>query len=79
MTRRVRMPDGRWWSVHRQHEMTQLVTRASRRERKLYLFFSDDGGGAMRRAEVPADFPPDAPDDELRSAWTRAEVLTADR
>src|SRR5205085_688554 len=56
---RVRMPDGRWWTVERRHEMTQLLRRGRERERRLFLFFTNDRG-ATRRAHVPDDFPADA-------------------
>lgn len=72
--RRVRMPDGRWWRVERRHEMAQLMTRASLRERRLYVFFHGDAG-ALRRAEVAADFPRLAPAATLRALWERAEIL----
>lgn len=72
--RHVRMPDGARWLVVRQHEMTQLMTRAAQRERRLFLFFHGEAG-ALRRATVPPDFPEAPTDDELRREWERAEIL----
>ena len=74
--RRLRMPDGRWWRVVRRHEMARIRTRRDAGERRLYLFFFGDGG-ALRRAEVHADFPDPALADvgELTAVWSAAEVL----
>lgn len=77
---RVRMGDGAWWSVERRHEMTRLAREDPRhpvhapRERALYLFFHG-GDGALRRAEVPPDFPERPDEATLRETWDRAEVL----
>jgi hypothetical protein len=70
------MADGEWWMVVRRHEMTQLATRATVRERELYLFFHGPRG-ALRRATVAPDFPDDASDDAVRDAWIGATVLDA--
>lgn len=66
--------DGVQWSVERRHEMAQLVTRATMRERKLYLFFASPAG-EYRRAEIPETFPADPSPDELEPVWRHAEVL----
>lgn len=73
---RVAMPDGREWRVVRRHEMTRIHTRRDRAERRLYvLFFADDG--ALRRAEVAADFPDPATLDtrDLVILWRSAPSL----
>ena len=75
--RRLRMPDGEWWTAEQRHEMTQLATRARQRERRLFVFFRSEGG-ALRRAEVPADFSVSAGDEALRVLWERAERLTGE-
>jgi hypothetical protein len=72
--RAVRMPDGRAWAVERRHEMAGLRRRQEADERRLFLFFHG-GAGALRRAEVPSDFPADPDDEALVAAWARAEVL----
>lgn len=77
---RVRMGDGTWWSVERRHEMTRLARERPRdpahapRERALQLFFHG-GDGALRRAEVPSDFPERPDEATLHALWERAEVL----
>lgn len=74
--RRVEMPDGHEWRVVRRHEMARILTRRDSTERRLYvLFFADDG--AMRRAEVAADYPDPATlgADELVILWRGAEQL----
>jgi hypothetical protein len=73
---RMTMPDGRQWSVMRQHEMTRILTRRDDGTRRLYLFFEDESG-ACRRAEVEPDFPEpgQAAPDAIRSAWLTADVL----
>ena len=71
---RLLMADGRWWRVERRHEMAQLMTRETQRERRLYLFFHGEGG-AMRRAEVPQDFPERPAATVVRTLWERAEIL----
>ena len=68
------MPDGKWWTIVRQHEMTQLMTRATARERRLFLFFHGEDG-ALRRATVLDDFPTAPTDEQLRLAWERANIL----
>ena len=68
------MGDGRWWRVERRHEMAQLMTRRTERERRLYLFFHGDAG-ALRRAEVPPEFPERPLASTLRDLWERAEIL----
>jgi hypothetical protein len=75
--RRLRMPDGEWWTAEQRHEMTQLATRASQRERRLFVFFRSEGG-ALRRAEVPADFSVWAGEEVLHALWERAERLTGE-
>jgi hypothetical protein len=73
--RRVQMADSQWWSIERRHEMAQLArSGASSGARRLFLFFRGRGG-AFRRLEIPEDYPADAGDDDLRSAWSRAEIL----
>jgi hypothetical protein len=72
--RAIRMPDGQAWAVERRHEMVGLRTRRDADARRLFLFFHG-GAGALRRVEVPGDFPPDADDEALVAAWARAEVL----
>lgn len=74
--RRLRMPDGTWWTAWFRHEMAQLMRAGRERERKLYVFFTGEGG-ALRRAEVSDEFKASATDDELRDAWRRAESLTS--
>jgi hypothetical protein len=74
--RRIRMADGAWWTAEFRHEMAQLMRQGRERERKLYVFFRNDGG-ALRRAEVTEAFKAAASDDDLRAAWARAERLSA--
>ena len=76
--RRVRMPDSQWWTAELRHEMTQLTTRARQRARKLYVLFRA-ARGALRRAEVPADFSAAASDEILRALWERAERVTGEQ
>ena len=75
---RVRMGDGTWWSVERRHAMTQLslgpTLGGEPHDRPLYLFFHG-GDGALRRLEVPPDFPEQPSSDVLRALWARAETL----
>ena len=71
------MPDGGWWTAELRHEMTQLATRASQRERRLFVFFRS-GRGALRRAEVPADFSLAVGDEILRALWARSERLSGE-
>ena len=71
------MPDGEWWTAEQRHEMTQLATRASQRERRLFVFFRSDRG-ALRRAEVPADFSVAVGDETLHALWERSERLTGE-
>ena len=78
-TRRLRMPDGTWWTAERRHEMAQLRSgRAPVPERRVFVFFSG-AGGVLRRAQVGDDFPPaDSADPEVLAAlWAAAEVLGA--
>jgi hypothetical protein len=72
--RRLLMADGHWWRVERRHEMAQLMTPDTLRERRLYIFFHGDAA-ALRRAEVPADFPERPSAATLRGLWQRAEIL----
>ena len=77
VARRMRMPDGEWWSAERRHEMTQLQSaRGISDVRRLFMFFRGPGG-VLRRAEVPEGFPPADEADEaaLREAWRGAETL----
>lgn len=62
------------WVVERRHEMTQLATRATQRERRLFLFFHGPQG-ELRRGEIPADFPADPTPAALEAVWRFAEVL----
>jgi hypothetical protein len=74
--RRIEMPDGQQWRVVRRHEMARILTRRDSAERRLFvLFFAD--GGAVRRAEVPSDFPDPATigAEELAILWRSAERL----
>lgn len=79
-TRRLRMPDGAWWTAERRHEMAQLRSgRAPVPERRVFMFFTR-ADGALRRAEVPPDHPAaDVADpDALARLWSHAEALSAD-
>lgn len=71
--RRIEMPDGRWWSIVRRHEMARIRTRRDTSERRLYLLFVADGG-EFRRLEVAPDSPDPASltDEELVEAWRAA-------
>ena len=62
------------WVVERRHEMTQLMTHTTQRERRLFLFFKGPHG-ELRRGEIPEDFPEDPPPDALEAVWRFAEVL----
>ncbi len=62
------------WTVERRHEMTQLATRATQRERRLFLFFHGPHG-EVRRGEIPPDFPIDPPPNVLEVVWRFAEIL----
>jgi len=66
--------DDQQWMVERRHEMTQLATRATQRERKLFLFFTN-ALGELRRAEISEDFPEDPTSAQLEPVWRYAEVL----
>jgi uncharacterized protein (DUF983 family) len=62
------------WTVERRHEMTQLMTGRTHRERRLFLFFHGPHG-ELRRAEIPEDFPEDPASVVLESVWRFSEVL----
>jgi uncharacterized protein (DUF983 family) len=64
------------WVVERRHEMTQIMTRRSRQERRLFLFFHGPHG-ELRRAEIPEDFADEPSPETLESVWRFAEVLQA--
>ena len=77
VARRLQMPDGEWWSAERRHEMAKL--HSGRRPvplRRVYVFFAGPRG-ALRRTEVPQDFPTvwEAEAGELVSLWAGAEIL----
>ena len=60
--------------------MAQLRSgRAPVPERRVFMFFTG-AGGALRRAEVPPDYPAaDAADpDALARLWSSAEAVSAD-
>lgn len=66
--------NGRSWSIERRHEMTQLMTARSQRERKLFLFFLASDG-ELRRNEIAESFPLNPKSGLLESVWRNAEVL----
>jgi hypothetical protein len=74
---RVEMPDGASWRVVRRHEMARIRTRHDQTDRRLYLFFFADDG-AVRRAEVPPDFPDPMtiPAQDLVDRWALSEQLS---
>jgi uncharacterized protein (DUF983 family) len=65
------------WTVERRHEMTQLMTARTQRERHLFLFFHGPHG-ELRRAEIPEDFPEEPEAVALEKVWRFAEVLQGD-
>ena len=74
---RVEMPDGASWRVVRRHEMARIRSRHDQTDRRLYVFFFADTG-AVRRAEVPPDFPDPMtiPAQNLIDLWTLSEHLS---
>ena len=74
---RLAMPDGHSWRVVRRHEMARILTRRDSTDRRLYVFFFADSG-AVRRAEVPPDFPDPAtiPAREIVDLWRSSECLS---
>jgi hypothetical protein len=74
---RLAMPDGHSWRVVRRHEMARIRTRRDSTDRRLFLFFFADSG-AVRRTEVPPDFPDPATVSarEIVDLWHSSEHLS---
>lgn len=63
------------WEVVRRHEMCQLMTRETQRDRMLFLFFHGPNG-EMRRGEIAEDFPTNPSAELLEKVWLHSEVLS---
>jgi uncharacterized protein (DUF983 family) len=66
--------DGHVWEVERRYEMERLMTRATQREYKLFLFFNGPGG-ELRRSEIPEGFAEEPAARILETVWRYAEVV----